>query len=166
MSDLCQPRQITVHASNFDGSPHWVHPATLVSAEGGLVITATEAGLPIARETSTFVSPYNTRGHYWPDCWFNVIRLELPGRGLYGYYCNVATPVEFDGSTVRYMDLQLDVLVTAAESGALSFRIADEDEFELARDRYGYDDTLVRRSYEAVDRLVAMIEAREFPFDG
>jgi hypothetical protein len=95
-----------------------------------------------------------------------VIRLETPGQGLYGYYCNVATPLHFDGETVRYVDLQLDVRVFADGAGALEYRVVDEDEFEAARERYGYEDGLVTSARRAVDELVRMIEAREFPFDG
>jgi uncharacterized protein len=161
-------RQITVRATNFDGSPHWEHPAWLLRADGDIVVTQTSAGLVVkstARESGEFVSPYNTNAHYWLDRWFNVIRLELPGQGLYGYYCNVATPMRFDGSTVHYVDLQLDVLVRAGGDGSLVHEVADEDEFEVARQRYAYDKALVTRCYGAVDELIGMIEARKFPFD-
>ena len=162
-------RQVTVRATNFDGSLHWEHPAWLLRADEALVVTQTPAGLSIkssARESGEFVSPYNTHGHYWPDRWFNVIRLELPGQGLYGYYCNIATPLQFDGETVHYVDLQLDVLARVEADGSLTHRLVDEDEFEAARQRYAYADQLVERCRTAVDDVVRMIEAREFPFDG
>ncbi len=161
-------RMVTVLATNFDGSPHWEHPAWLLRAQDDIVVTQTSAGLSIkstARESGEFVSPYNTHGHYWPDRWFNVIRLELPGQGLYGYYCNIATPLPFDGETVRYVDLQLDVLVRADADGALTHTVTDEDEFEVARERYAYSSDLVRRCRDAVAEVIAMVESREFPFD-
>ena len=159
-------RLVTVHATTFDGRDHWIHPATLVSAEDALVVTQTAAGLDIRRGNGrTFTSPYNTNGHYWPDKWFNVIRLELPGQGLYGFYCNIATPLQFDGSTVGYVDLQLDVIARVTSAGGLTYWLADEDEFEEARDRYGYDDSLIERCYGAVREVSALIERREFPFD-
>jgi uncharacterized protein (DUF952 family)/protein associated with RNAse G/E len=159
-------REILVRATNYDGSFHWGHAAWLVSEADGLVMTRTEAGLRVERESGgEYVSPYNTRAHYWTDRWFNVIRLETPGKGLYGYYCNVATPLQFDGATVGYVDLQLDVRVLADEQGALTHWLADEDEFEEARLRYGYDDDFVARCYGAVEELARMVEAREFPFD-
>ncbi len=163
--DHARPRIVTVRATNYDGSDHWVHPATLLHADDTLVMTRTSAGLDIARERGIFTSPYNTRAHYWTDRWFNAIRLELPGRGLYGYYCNIATPLEFDGSTVHYVDLQLDVIVTAQPNGSLRHRIADEDEFEEAIGRYAYTDELVARCWRAVDECIALVEARTFPFD-
>jgi protein associated with RNAse G/E len=157
---------VTVRATNLDGADHWVHPARLLRANGRLVVTETRAGLDIRRGNGrTFTSPYNTNGHYWPDRWFNVIRLELPGQGLFGYYCNIATPVEFDGTTVAYVDLQLDVIARVTDQGGLRYWLADEDEFEEARDRYGYDDALIARCYTAVEEVSAMIERREFPFD-
>ena len=162
--------RVTVRATNFDGSEHWVHPAALVHADAALVMTATRAGLSIQREGGVFISPFNTRAHYWPDRWFNVIRLETPygdgdGWRLEGFYCNVATPVNFDGQTVHYVDLQLDVRVFVDEEGSWTYRVLDEDEFEAARQRYGYGEDVVERARGAVEELIRLIEARAFPFD-
>ena len=164
--ELPLPRTVTVHATRYDGADHWIHPATLLHADDALVITQTSAGLDIHRGNGKyFTSPYNTHGHYWPDRWFNVIRLELPGQGLFGYYCNIATPLQFDGVKVGYVDLQLDVIARVTASGGLRYWLADEDEFEEARDRYGYDDALIARCYTAVKQVSALIDKREFPFD-
>jgi hypothetical protein len=160
-------RQVTVRATNFDGELHWEHPAYLLRAYDGWVVTQTHAGTSVRTEGGgEYVSPYDTRAHYWSDRWFNVIRLETPGQGLFGYYCNIATPLRFEDGTVHYVDLQLDVRVFADAAGALEYRVVDEDEFEAARERYAYAKELVACAREAVDELVRMIEAREFPFDG
>ena len=159
-------RMVQIVATNYDGSPHWSHPARLLRADDTIVITATSAGLPIERAAGAFTSPFDTRGHYWPDRWFNVIRLEEPGRGLTGYYCNIAAPVKLEGDRVCYVDLQLDVRVYLGEDGGLTYAVLDEDEFEAARVRYGYDEALVANCRRAVKQVIAMVEAREFPFDG
>ena len=161
---MTEARQVTVRATNFDGAFHWGHPAKLVRREDGLVVTSTTSGLVVKTETGEYVSPYNTRAHYWTDRWFNVIRLEEPGRGLFGYYCNIASPMTFDGGTVSYIDLQLDVRIRR-EHGILVLRLVDEDEFEEARDRYGYDDELIKRCYGAVEELRGLFKRGEFPFD-
>ena len=158
-------RPVYIRARTYDGAPHWSHPAWLVRADDGIVITRTEAGLPIDRVAGAYTSPYNTRAHYWTDRWFNVIRLELPGKGLDGFYCNIASPVEFDGATVGYIDLQLDVRVFAASDGSLTYRVLDEDEFEAARRLFSYPDDVVQHAFAAVDQVIALVEAREFPFD-
>jgi uncharacterized protein (DUF952 family)/protein associated with RNAse G/E len=159
-------RVVQIVATNYDGSPHWSHPARLLHANDDIVITATSAGLPIQRVAGPFTSPFNTRAHYWPDRWFNVIRLEEPGRGLTGYYCNIAAPVQFDGANVCYVDLQLDVRVYVASDGTLTWTLLDEDEFEAARLRYGYDEELVAKCKGAVAQIVAMVESKAYPFDG
>jgi uncharacterized protein (DUF952 family)/protein associated with RNAse G/E len=159
-------REVRIVATNYDGSPHWSHPARLVHADDTIVITETSAGLPIERAAGPFTSPFNTRAHYWPDRYFNVIRLEEPGRGLTGYYCNIAAPVIFDGANVSYVDLQLDVRVFVATDGTLTWALLDEDEFEAACIQYSYDDALIANCRAAVDEIIAMVEAKTYPFDG
>ncbi len=153
-----------IRADNHDGSKHWQHPALLVQASDGLVVTRTRYGTQVVREHGIFTSVFDTRAHYWPDRWFNVIRLEVPGKGLDGFYCNIAQPLPFDGSAVRYVDLQLDVRVHATDAG-LTWELLDEDEFAAARERYAYPRALVDRCRAAVDEVVALVEARAFPFD-
>jgi protein associated with RNAse G/E len=51
------------------------------------------------------------------------------------------------------------------EHGVFVLRLVDEDEFEEARDRYGYDDELIERCYGAVEELRGLFKRREFPFD-
>src|SRR6185436_206645 len=57
--------EVRIVATNYDGSPHWSHPARLLHADDAIVITATSAGLPIERVAGPFTSPFNTRAHYW-----------------------------------------------------------------------------------------------------
>ncbi len=155
---------IWVRASNQDDSPHWQHPALLAGSNDGMVVTRTRFGQQVAREDGAFTSAFDTRGHYWSDRWFNVIRLDVPGKGLDGFYCNVASPLRFDGKTLSYVDLQLDVRVRAT-AGALSWLLLDEDEFESARLHFDYPSELVQRCHAAVEQIVGMVEARDFPFD-
>jgi uncharacterized protein (DUF952 family)/protein associated with RNAse G/E len=154
-----------LRAENHDGSFHWAHPALFGRVEEGFVQTRTGYATVVARESGAFTSNWSTRGHYWLNRWFNVIRLQNPDGHLDGYYCNIARPLPFDGKTVRYVDLQLDVRVFTGSDGGLAWRLLDEDEFEAAREHYNYDTELVDRSYEAVEEIIAMVKAREFPFD-
>jgi uncharacterized protein (DUF952 family)/protein associated with RNAse G/E len=177
------PRLIEVYATEYDGAFHWRHPARLVEEHEGFLVTETSAGLEIATTRGPWTDPWNTRGFYWPDRWYNVIRLEEPDGRLSGFYCNIATPAELDGETLRYIDLQLDVRATSVErppfepvhearrphgtsvDGLLRYEVWDEDEFEAARVKYGYPDELVRLASAALDELRRLIEGRVFPFD-
>ncbi len=158
------PAPIHVRGCSYDGLPHWQHPALLLHQADGLIVTQTAAGVEIATTHGPWHSPYDSRGHYWAERWFNAIRLEEPGKGLFGWYCNIATPAELDGASLRYVDLQLDVRVYA-EAAGLRYEVVDEDEFEAARARFHYPDELVARCRGAVEELIALVTARAFPFD-
>jgi protein associated with RNAse G/E len=162
-------RDIWVRATAYDGAPHWVHSARLIQHESGIVVVATDAGTEVQTTRGAWQSPFHTRGHYWPDRYYNVIRLEEDrpdgGRRLNGFYCNIATPVRFNGVDLGYVDLQLDVRSYVLEGGGLRYEVVDEDEFAEAKVRFAYPEGLVASCWRAVDELVALIEARRFPFD-
>jgi len=159
-------RPIQVRVTNYDGSPHRAHPAYLVLEKDGLIVTQTFAGLEIETPRGNWVDPWDTRGYFWPDRYFTVVRLDNPhGKGLYGFYCDIATPPEFDGANLHYVDLQIDVRVYAEPGGALRYEVKDEDEFEDAVLKYGYSASLVRDAWAAVEDLRRLIEGRAFPFN-
>jgi uncharacterized protein len=158
-------RRVQVRATNYDGSHHWSHPAYLVIERGGLIVVQTPAGTSVETENGEWVSPFDTRGHYWADRWYNVIRLVAPhGGGFQGFYCNIATPVEFDGENVHYVDLQLDARVYPEEQG-LRPVIMDEDEFEAACEKYAYPTRVIESARGGLEELLALVAKRQFPFD-
>ena len=53
-AELHDTREVRIVATNYDGSPHWSHPARLLRADDAMVITATSAGLPIERAAGPF----------------------------------------------------------------------------------------------------------------
>ncbi|HEX9426123.1 MAG TPA: DUF402 domain-containing protein, partial [Pyrinomonadaceae bacterium] len=77
------------------------------------------------------------------------------------YYCNVNVPPTFDGETLSYVDLDLDILVEPD----LSYRILDVEDFERNAETYSYSVEVKANAHRAVTELVNMIETRAFPFD-
>ena len=158
------PRPIRIEATNYDGSPHWSHAAELIEHSDGLLLTRTRSGCAVKTERGIWNSPYDTVGHYWPDRWFNVIRLHTNGGELNGFYCNIASPATFDGAALHYVDLQLDVRVFVS-GGDWTYTVLDADEFEEARQRYRYPADFIVRCRQAVEECIALIEDQEFPFE-
>ena len=66
----------------------------------------------------------------------------------------------FDGATLSYVDLDLDIVVDPDAS----YRILDIEDFETNAKRYGYTDEVQANARRAVADLVTMIETRAFPF--
>jgi protein associated with RNAse G/E len=79
---------------------------------------------------------------------------------LRNFYCNVNVPPSFDGKVLRYIDLDIDILVAPD----LSYRIVDEDEFVSNAARYQYPPRILEQAYQALEELVTLIEKRGFPF--
>ena len=156
-------RPIRVVSSKYDGSPHWEFDAYFVLERGPLIIATNFAGQELQTWDGPWTTPYDTRNHFWTDRWYNVMRCERPrGGGLEYWYCNVTTPAVYDGETLRYVDLDLDVVVRPDGS----VELLDEDEFTENSARMGYPEDVVRAAQAAADELMRLAAQRVFPFNG
>lgn len=99
--------------------------------------------------------------YYWLDRWYNVFRFAEPNGDLRNYYCNINRPPTFDGNTLSYVDLDLDILVAPD----LSYRILDRADFERNAEEYAYPAEVQTGARRAVEQVVNLIEARHFPFN-
>jgi protein associated with RNAse G/E len=65
--------------------------------------------------------------YYYADRWYNIFEIHDRDDGkIKGWYCNIGKPAVFEDGTVSYIDLALDLWVSA--DGEQS--VLDEDEFE------------------------------------
>lgn len=65
--------------------------------------------------------------YYYTDRWYNIFAVHDRENGnVKGWYCNIGKPAEFEDDGVSYVDLALDLWVSA--SGQQT--VLDEDEFE------------------------------------
>lgn len=65
--------------------------------------------------------------YYYTDRWYNIFVIHDRDDGkIKGWYCNIGKPAVFEGDIVSYIDLALDLWVSA--DGKQS--VLDEDEFE------------------------------------
>ncbi|HEX8650377.1 MAG TPA: DUF402 domain-containing protein [Pyrinomonadaceae bacterium] len=157
-----QGRSIIVRSFKYDGREHRRWHARLVSVRSSLIELDARFEEEIRHAQLGTISP-GTRSleYYWLDHWYNVFRFLKPTGELLYYYCNVNVPPVFNACALSFIDLDMDILVAPD----LSFRILDEDEFEVNAALYNYPTAVRRRAHRALDELVAMIEARQFPFD-
>ena len=154
-------RAIHVCSTKYDGSPHWEFDSWFVLEKGPLLITQEFAGHEYQTWNGPWVTPYHARNYFWADRWYNVMRCDRPkASGLEYWYCNVTTPAQFDGEHVRYVDLDLDVIVPAEGQP----RVVDEDEFLEHSRRMGYPPDVIDQARRAVDELLDLARRGEFPF--
>ena len=155
-------RQITVNSCKYDGSAHRSWTAELIELSGPLLVLDGVFDTDI-NHSSLGLIKRGTRSieYYWLDRWYNVFRfVEMDGT-LRNYYCNVNIPPAFDGDTLSYIDLDLDMLVATN----LKYVLLDEDEFEINAARFNYTPEVKINAKGAVNELISLIEKKEFPFD-
>jgi protein associated with RNAse G/E len=77
-------------------------------------------------------------------------------------YVDITTPPVWDGSVLRAVDLDLDVV--RGNTGRVW--VDDEDEFADHRIRYRYPDDVVAAAMASCDRVHAAVAAGAAPYDG
>ena len=161
-NDAGAGRVVEVRANKYDGRVHRRWPARVARREGPLVVLDAVFEEEIRHPLlGTIVRGTISTEYYWTDRWYNVFRFLEPSGALRNFYCNVNSPAEYDGETLTFTDFDIDVLVRPD----FSFTILDEDEFAVNAARFDYPSEIFRRVREALAELVALIEARDFPFD-
>jgi protein associated with RNAse G/E len=98
--------------------------------------------------------------YYWLDRWYNVFRFRDVDLNLKSFYCNINMPPRFDGQTLTYVDLDIDVLVEPD----LSYRVLDLEDFQENARHYQYPVDIQTEAQRALDELIDLIEKRAFPF--
>ena len=102
----------------------------------GIVLSRDENSITLEalfdREDMVFVDIVLKKGdrfveHYYTDHWYNIFTVYDRDNGrLKGWYCNVGEPAVIEDSMVSYVDLALDLWISA--NGKQT--VLDEDEFE------------------------------------
>jgi protein associated with RNAse G/E len=145
-------RDIVVRVLNYDGHERRRWAAQVVEQVGPSIILDAVFDEEINHDLlGTIALGTVSKEYYWLDRWYNVFRFN--GR----FYCNVTQPPSFDGATLTYVDLDIDVLVESD----FSYRILDVEDFES----YSYPAALKERVRQALEQLISLVEARAFPFD-
>lgn len=152
---------IIVRVLKYDGTEHRRWKARLARRDGSLIVLDAEFETEVEHEALGTV-PRGTRTleYYWLDRWYNIFQFLNEDGSTRLYYCNVNLPPKLEAGELIYIDLDIDVLVQTN----LSYQVLDLEEFEANVGRYGYSRDVRDAAHGTVDQLVAMIEARAFPF--
>lgn len=152
---------IEVRAYKYDGVLHRTWDAELIRREGALIVLDAKFPDEVVHDLlGTIAVGTQSLEYYWLDRWYNIFRFSQPDGTLRNYYCNVNVPASFDGHTLSYVDLDLDILVDPD----FSYRVLDVEDFERNAKRYGYTEEVQTNARQALEELVKVIESRAFPF--
>ncbi len=152
-----------VQSFKYDGSLHRSWTADLIHREGSLLVFDAVFDIDVEHDLlGRIARGTHSLEYYWLDRWYNIFRFSDAKGQLRNYYCNVNVPPTIEGNVLRYIDLDLDILVAPD----FAYQILDTDDFERHAELYNYPADFRPRAQRAVDELVKMIEQRDFPFSG
>ena len=153
---------VVVRVLKYDGAQHRVWHARVAERKGSLLVLdavfeeeVRHSQLGLIRRGTVSIE------YYWLDRWYNVFRFLEPSGRVRNFYCNVNMPPEFNGHTLSYVDLDIDIVVRPD----FSYEILDMDEFEVNAERYNYPADVRDGAHRALEELLSLIERRAFPFD-
>ncbi len=120
--------KIKVQKRNPDGEVTYEYEGVLLSRDANSITLEALFN----REDMPFMDIVLKKGdrfveHYYIDRWYNIFAVYDRDNGkLKGWYCNVGQPALIEDGVVSYVDLALDLWVSA--SGKQT--VLDEDQFE------------------------------------
>ncbi len=162
MSEGSLTKAVTVRTFKYDGTEHRHWSARIQRREGSLIVLDAAFETEIVHNIlGTIACGTLSTEYYWLDRWYNIFRFAGADGALRNYYCNINVPPVLNEDTLRYIDLDIDVLVAPD----LSYQILDFDEFEANAQRFGYSRDITENAVRALNELIELIQAREFPFD-
>ena len=154
--------QAVINSLKFDGSIKRSWRCQLVSTDGSELVFSgvfdqevEHSELGLIRQGTLSLE------YYWLDRWYNVFEFREPDGSLRNFYCNINMPPHFDGITLEYVDLEVDILVWPGGQ----VKILDLDEFEISAATASYSQELRDNVVRAMDEVMGMIARRKAPFD-
>lgn len=153
---------LPVASTKYDGSHHYRYLMEVVAVEPDRLLAFSPAGTPMDSYRGRFPARDHVLNVHLRDRDWNLTVHWQADWAPRSHYVNIALPSTWDDGTLRFVDLDLDVIWRA--DGLLV--LDDEDEFDEHRVRWGYPQEVVDRCWAAVAEVKALIEKRAAPFDG
>ena len=154
---------VSIVSTKYDGTPRDSYKAELLDHDGPMVRIKVPARTPtwVEKHGRTELSDDNAVEIYFADRWYNVWHLREHTAFPNLWYSNVAMPARFDGKTLHWVDLDIDIRCYLDGS----FRVLDQDEFERNRIEMGYPNEVVDHALAARDEVLRLGKIGTFPFN-
>ncbi len=148
---------ITIRKLNLNHELMWSYAGhvlertpTFIRLEARFNRPTTDYGYAVFEENDRFVE------HFFADRWYNIFEVHsVQDDHLKGWYCNIGMPAIVGDDFISYVDLALDLWVSA--NGKQT--VLDEDELEELR----LDDELKKKVYDGLRELELYFESKNPP---
>ena len=155
-------RPIQVISKKYDGTHRETYTGLLLEHNGPLIRLQVPSGTSIFRGIDRHkVSANDSIEIYFTDRWYNVLHFLTHGVDHYLWYANISTPATFDGTTLQWIDLDIDVGCHLDGS----IQSLDLDEFQEHSSKMHYPDNLIEQAQSAHDEIIQFAKYDAFPFN-
>ena len=149
--------KIEVQKKNLAGEVTWKYDGVVLRREDNYIVLEALFNRPdtpfmniVLKENDRFVETF------YSDRWYNIFEIYDRDDGQSkGWYCNVGMPAVFEDGVVSYVDLALDLWVSA--NGKQT--VLDEDEFE----ELNLDDDLKAKALNGLGELKLHFDKKNPP---
>lgn len=159
MSSPSPGKRIKIQSYKHNGQLHreW-DSTTILKGSNTIMIGANDRTRVTESDGRTWMTREPAICYFHTRYWFNVIGM-LRSDGVH-YYCNIGSPFIYEDNAIKYIDYDLDVKVFPD----MTYKLLDEDEYNIHRQQMNYPHVLDRILYNNVDILVRWIHQRKGPF--
>jgi len=149
-----------IHCYKHDSSIHrYWDEAVLLEENENYLVFGNERTKVIESDGRTWRTKEPAIMYFYKNHWYNVIG-QLKKEGIY-YYCNIASPFILDGTTIKYIDYDLDLRVY--QDG--SFKVLDRGEYNYHKVKMHYSKELDMVLKSELSYLIELARKKEGPFD-
>ena len=162
---------VRVVMTKWVDGPHWEFDCRYLGTDAHGDWLGIPQGTAMTRPGATYAAPTHQVGLVpppGPDAERGWLATFHDVGGPVRVYVDITTPPVWDGSVVRAVDLDLDVIRGLGQHGRGAGRVwvDDEDEFAEHRVSLGYPDELSAAALAACDRVLGLVAAETAPYDG
>ncbi|HET8630713.1 MAG TPA: DUF402 domain-containing protein [Thermomicrobiales bacterium] len=154
---------VPIVVRKYDGRRRFRVETRCLAVTPALLVLRGEPGRPFVTDAGTRRLATTTLEYFprAPGHWYNVVSFFDTGSGaLERHFCNILAPWRWDGATLEYVDLDLDLVV--APDGALT--IEDCADFRRHARAWRYPAALRRGALAALRELRRLAASGHPPF--
>ncbi|MGI6607462.1 MAG: DUF402 domain-containing protein [Erysipelotrichaceae bacterium] len=151
---------VYIQCYKHDGSLNrtWDQGFVLESDENHYVLVTNKTWV-IEKDGRKWFTREPAIGYFYTDRWFNVMAM-IRKDGIY-YYCNLASPVLYDGEAVKYIDYDLDFKIFSDNK----IIMLDQDEYEKHSRLMNYPKEIDIIIKSEMQKVLMDVENRRKPFN-
>jgi protein associated with RNAse G/E len=152
---------VPIAVRKYDGHRRFVVETTALAATPALLVARGDAGRRFITASGMRHLPTVTLEYFPAGRWYNVVSFFATATGVLDcHFCNIIAPAGWDGATLSYIDLDLDLRVSPDGQTA----IEDLDDFRRNARTWHYPPALRHGALAALRELRALATRGLPPF--